>query len=379
MDSPREGAWTSTKFRKHCQMITMFFPVLKATAATSLCLLVVGCDAPTDSDRETAPEEPPASADEHPESESERTEEVIVVVNDRQINAEQVEQHLDRLGELYRHSDREFDESIRDAKRRKVIQRLIDRELLRDHIERRDLEIDDDQISDVMDRRIDARFGSSDSFRRYLDAHDKTISDFRERVREELKIEEAISEQADPAPISDEELREHYERIANRRPARDRLEATRLSLRIPRDLSDDEHEELYRELSQLVDDLEAPSELREVSERLSVDVTGDFQLPRWFERDGLPSQTEALLFEEAPPQGVAPVVKTTGGFDVYWLHDRREAGIRQFDEVEELLRERARRGQLERTRRELLHDLRNRAEIEMPRLDDISSVDESPK
>lgn len=340
----------------------------RACVAACLWCLVLGCDSNTQPDDEPAPKAEAVDVDQSTEA----GDQIVAVVNDREVTEAELQDHLDRLGELYRHSNRSFDDAIRESKRNKVLQRLVDRELLRDHATRRDIELDDGQVDRQLRNRVDRAFGSTADFRRYLDDADMTVSDYRDRIREELTLEKVVEERLDDRQLDEQRLERYYDRIANRRPADDRLEASRLQIEI-RGVSDDDYHQLEDKLGEAVDDLDDPAELDELGKRIEAwadrrDLASHVahQDRRWYEQKHLDESASRSLFEATDPaktRDSARLVDTAMGFDVYWIHRHREAGIREFDEVEELVRDRARRAKLQKQRRALVEELREEADI----------------
>lgn len=335
--------------------------------ALHLTCLAAGCDASVDSSTESSSETPEAVA---PQLESD----VVAMVNDREITGAEVDKRLAHIEEIYRYTQRPFDTKTRDHKRQEVIQRLVDRELLRDHVANRDIEVDTTEIDEQVQRRIDTKFGSTSAFRRYLDAEDMTVGDFRERLRQEATLKALIAQDVDRSAIDEKQLRQHYERIANRRPADDRVQASTISVELPRSIDADQRRKLRDLASQEIESeshFETPEDLLarldELGAKLNLPVetrSGDM---RWLERNQLrPSVSRALFADETRIDRPSRLVDTASGFQSYWIHERRDAGVRGFDEVEDLLRDRAYRSQLEERRRDLIKELRDEASISLP-------------
>ncbi len=320
--------------------------------------VVIGCepgDADERSDADSASEpqtEVKAATSEEPK--------VLAVVNDRQITRKQIDERLERLDELYRHSQQHFDEPLRSERHERVLQQLIDRELLREHVQRRDIRVDDDQVDQKLQRRIHTKFGSSDSFRRYLDTHDLSADDYRREIYDQVATKKMLETEAGVEDIDEEYLREHYQRIAERRPAEQRLEASVITVHIDEDV---DTSEVQQKISARIEDNNGEASLRSVYEELDTQFDMKFQDRRWYEASQLRRRAADTLFtDDAPGEGMA-TVHSNERLELYWIHERREAGIRGFDEVEDLLRDRARRSLLERQRRQLLERLRDEATI----------------
>ena len=321
-----------------------------------LCWLLTACD--TDVEAGDEAQQPPGDDGS----------DVAAVVNDHEISHREVDRHLDKLGQLYRHSNRRFDESTRQDKRRRVLDRLIDRQLLHEYADSRDVDVDTDTVDRTLQRRIDAQFGSADDFRRYLDNLDITVSEYRDRIRRDLAIEELIGADVDAHAVDEDRLQRYYERIANRRPADERVHAGRLSIDMRGIEGDDQYRAIRQLLHDELEDIDSSDELRDLGDQVkqwgeqqNLEISHRFREPIWYERRRLRPHVAQQLFEA--DEDSAALVDTASGIDAYWLHEVRPEGIRQFDEVEELLRERARRSRLSEQRQELIDELRRDAQI----------------
>lgn len=342
---------------------------LKGEAGGTLCAIMItgaawislGCESGVQEESEEA--EPEAVAAELVET---TENEVAATVNEQTITHGQVDQHLAQLDELFRHSQRSFDDTARQRKRQQVLQRLIDRELLRGYLAENEPEIDETEVEEMLEQRIADHFGGAPSFNRYLESRDLTVGDYRRRLREELALETLISAEIDSDQISAEKLRAHYERIASQRPAGPRVHATVASV----DLSAADpsvRKQLLTDVNGLT--AEDADDYFDGLQALVTRSAGEhahlvLRSPQWLQQHQLRPQAAKLLFAATTDDvGAAPLMATDRGFKVYWLHERRAPGVRGFDEVEDLLRERAYRSELVKHREQLLQELREQASI----------------
>ncbi len=353
-----------------------FFPAeitLGGLLVVALACAWLGCDAGVGS--EEPPLEAVAAAQEAREAEEEPEGGVIVVarVYDREIRAEEVEARVDRIAELYRHNRRVFDEDLRGDKRVEVVHRLIDEELIRHHLVHQGVTVEADEVDRTMERKIEKRFGSSSAFQRYLNSEGITASDFRRRVHDEVALRRVLltdlreqtgeAEEFDEA--EEERLREAYDRIVRRRPAGERVRASTLSIRVPTGADDETRERIRHSLEGSLGRLESAEGFRDLAETIGQGPnSARAEQLGWLERHQISPAAAPYLFD-GEEGGLTPIVETPFGFEVFWVHERRGAGVREFDEVEELLRERDRRTRLEQGRQQLIRELRREATIEV--------------
>lgn len=331
------------------------------TLSLLLAIPVLGCDpglseppadAPSRATAEASDRVSPEGADAPGAPSGVEASAVVARVNAVPIHAVEVERRLDRIDELYRHARRPFNPAIRQAKRNEVIDRLIDHELLRQHIDQAAVEIAPKRVDLAVEERVEEHFGSTTAFQRYLQAENLTMSDFRREVRDAMILEHTLLGETREKPagepaVSEAQLREIYARVAAGRPAAARVRVSSVTL---------------------------PAKYRQQAARISRAGCESQALPDdathrdlgWRQRHQLPAAAGFRLFGTGDPAAQSAVVPAPDGSSVtvYCVHDRREAGVRDFDEVEPLLRERANRALLESKRRALLQRLREHADIQ---------------
>ncbi len=338
-------------------MIDLSSHIFRKPAASLLTLLSViafglACEDSSPSDE--ALEE--SKLDSTTDADAEQNPDLYAVVNGREITRQEVDGRVERLHQLDRRQRSRPSRKARSRHRERVVQRLIDRELLRDHIASNDIEICDDAVDDALQRRIDSQFGGEPALQAYLESEGRTVDDLRHQVRDELAIETLVGDSIDPDAIDDDTLRIHYDRLANRRPAQSRVRVDRIQVHT----SGDGLREL---LDGFGDDLSSPSTTRDrLQDTLEPDHL-ELSADQWLQPYQLPNPMAALLFGDSAIDNSPHVHRHSRGIDIYWAHEHRPPGPRQFDEVEDRLRQRVHRAKVEQYRRQLLEDLRQNATI----------------
>ncbi|RAL21527.1 hypothetical protein DL240_11735 [Lujinxingia litoralis] len=276
---------------------------------------------------------------------------VIARVNQKAITEDEVERRLDRIDQLYHHARRPFTEQIRHQKRQEVLDRLIDHELLRQHLSETEVSIAPKAVDLEVERRVEEHFGSTTAFKRYLQAEGLSMGEFRREVHDEMVLERSLLDELGAQAVDEAQLREIYQRVAAGRPAGARVKVRRVSLPVG-----------ARSLATTI--------TRGGCAPQALPAQADWRDLGWRQRHQLPAAASHLFFDAADAPGGRPssvVLSSADGtrVDVYCVQERRPAGVRAFDEVVPLLRERASRALLEARRRELLHELREQAEVEV--------------
>ncbi|MBA2663268.1 MAG: peptidylprolyl isomerase [Bradymonadaceae bacterium] len=288
---------------------------------------------------------------------------VAVWVNDAPIHEADIDRRLDHLQRLYRHTKRPFDVSVREKKRAHVIDGLIDKELLRQHVQKHEVTIPDEDVDAEFRRRVDTVFGNLDALNRYLADQDTSIQEFRSRLRHELAVNIILEAEAAGQATTEAEIRELYERIANRRPARERVEASVILVRVPPGSSEVIRKRIMQATEKAVATAKDREQFAALAGKMSQGPTArEGGYVGWIERNTLSPAADLVIFGTTAGKPSAPVA-TAVGFEVFWVHQKRAAGMRHFDEVEHVLRERAAQGRVDENRRRLVGELREQASI----------------
>lgn len=289
---------------------------------------------------------------------------VVATVNDQVISEEELTRRVDRIAQLYRHSRRPLTPKVLAEKRTEVLHRLVDRELLRDYLEDRSAGIDAEVLDAELEGQIQQRFGSEEAFRRFLQTEELRMAEYREELRLELALQAYLQADLSAEPLSQDELRVHYERIANRRPAGERVRASVLSLRVPPGADSATRERIRQSLQHTIEEISSGDEFLATANEISQGVTTErMERIRWVERHHVHPLAAQALFGGELERGPTALIQTPSGFEVYWVHERRPAGVRGFDEVEALLQQRARQAAMADRRRALVEELRRQASI----------------
>lgn len=291
---------------------------------------------------------------------------VVVRVNERDIRQADVERRVERIAELYRHTRRPFDAEMREVKRIEVVERLVDQELLRQYISTRGISLAPDAVDRKMEERIKTRFGTAETFRRYLETEGISAADFRRKLHDEMALEALLEEEISIDVPSEEALREHFERIAQRRPVGERVRASTFSIRVPTNADEATKLRIRESLQESLQRVDSGDSFLQLAERIGQGGnTSKLEQLRWVERHQLHPLAGRAIFGTSMDSGLSEIITTPMGFEVYWVHERRPAGIRQFDEVKAHLHYRARQAALAERREQLIKELREEASIQI--------------
>lgn len=290
---------------------------------------------------------------------------IAALVNGVPIQQQEVDRRLSQLQRVYRHSRTRFDARVEAAKRQEVLDRLIDKELLHQHVLEREVTISDDAVNAEIQHRIKTIFGTSAALDRYLLDQDLDLQRYRTRIRSELAVKTLCMADVKNNPTDEADLRQLYLQLANHRAAAERVEASSIRYRIPAEASDITRKNLQRTAQRSVQHIKSPEQFAHLAKSVSYGPNAkDGGYLGWIEKGSLPPKTENILFNTPPGQN-SQAIFTPAGIEIFWIHQKRPAGVRHFDEVEDVLRDHHAQDAIEKQRQHLLKKLRETADIQI--------------
>ena len=157
----------------------------------------------------------------------------------------------------------------------------------------------------------------------------------RARIERELRIDRLLERTcADLAAPSDEIVRQYYEEHQRDLIAPERAHAAQIVRGVtplrPPEVAEAELREVHEQLGRGAD-------FAEMAARHS-DLPDGGGVMGWFPRGQMPPALENVVWSLAPGE-TSHVFATRLGFHIVRLHERRPAGARRFDEVEDAVRE----------------------------------------
>lgn len=291
---------------------------------------------------------------------------IAALVNGVPIYQQEVDRRLSQLQRIYRHSRNRFDARVEAQKRREVIDRLIDKELLHQHVQEREVKISDEAVNTEIQNRIATVFGSSHALNSYLSDQDLDLQRYRARIRSELAVKTLCLADIAENTTDEEDLRKLYEQLANRHAAAERVEASKIIIRVPNDASPAVQKNMRDTAERALARAKTPEQFAVLAKSMSYDPTAkDGGYLGWIEKGSIAPNSEHVLFNTPAGQRTTPII-TSAGIEIYWIHQKRAAGMRHFDEVKDVLREHHAQDAIEQQRRRLLKKLREAADIQYP-------------
>lgn len=358
-------------------------PMLRASALLCFAVAITGC-APCGGDSSNAPapaaegsaaagsgdgataEAPAAAPDSAPVDPA-----VALVDGVPVMTASELQTKLDDIVQRYERIDGRppTTPEWRDDRRRRLVQDAVHDTLVRQHVEAQTLTIADADVEEALRTELRHVFEEPELFERFLLSRDTTREAYLAEKRYELAVDQILGGAEALAP-DEADIRAFYD--ANRENWRedDRVKLSAITIRVRPNAPEEQAQEALERLNALVDGLtperfaEVAREHSEASERFQGGELGWIVRGRraQFQDNGV----EDALFAANVGDITAPF-RTQLGWQVFWVQDRRDAGVRDYDEVRDVLAEPIRRRNRQRALQQLVNQLMETASVEYQR------------
>lgn len=243
----------------------------------------------------------------------------------------------------------------RNERRQRLVRNAIQEAVLAQHVEERGIVVSDADVAQHIRDEIGHVFDNEDLFARFLHAHGTTREAYLEMVRAEIALDRVLAERGQLEP-TDEDIQHFYLQNSERWREGERVLVSAITVRLRSNASDEDVAAAETRANALRDRVTdggedfatVAGEASEGPERQSQGDLGWIVRGRSSRLSG--EDVEELLFS-ATPGTVTEPVRTSIGWQFFLVHDHRQEGIRELDEVRETLIEpirRRNRGQLSR-------------------------------
>lgn len=254
----------------------------------------------------------------------------------------------------------------RNERRRRLVRSAVHDALVARHLAAHPIPVSDEDVHAEASRRLEHVWDDARLFERFLHSRSQTREEFLAEVRGELE-ERRLLERRGALEPTDEAVRTYYEGNLERWREEERARVRGVTVRLRRNAPPDAEAEALARATAARQRIAAGEPFAAVALDASDAVDrlrgGDMGwVVRGRRRELQENGVEAAIFGSSPGT-LTDVIRTEQGFQFFEVLDRRPAGIRELDELADLLREPLRRQLRDRVRLELVAELERDAEI----------------
>jgi parvulin-like peptidyl-prolyl isomerase len=256
----------------------------------------------------------------------------------------------------------------RNERRRRLVQAAVHDHVVAQFVARENPPVEEAALLGFVRREIGEVHEDERLFERFLQSRNQTREQYMAERRAELARELVLARRGALEP-TDTEIQEFYNRNVDRWRAEERARVSVITVRVRANATPEQEAEARQRIDALrarvTTDGEDFAEVARTSSESADRVRGGDL--GWIVRGRRPELAQAgvedLLFR-APVGQVTEPQRTQLGLQIFLVHDRRPAGVRQLDEVRDTIYEPLRRRRIDRLRMELVEELLRTASVE---------------
>ena len=262
----------------------------------------------------------------------EDTDDVVAVVNGREISRSTYEQQMQAQMQQYQAQGMEIGDEQREALEEQLLDQLIARELLLQDGEERGIAPSDDEVSAQLDQ-IRSQFPNEEAFEDALEQQNLTLQEIESDIAEQIIIEEIL--QGDvlaDAGVGEDAAREFYDENPELFETPPQIRASHILI-LTQGMDDTEREEARSEIESIQAQLDEGADFAELAREYSQDGTaeqgGDLG---FFSQGQMVPEFEQAAFDLDVGE-ISDIVETQFGYHIIQKTDESEEGVQDFEEA----------------------------------------------
>ena len=265
----------------------------------------------------------------------------------------------------------------RNERRERIVRGAVQNAILDHHAAGRGIEVSDEDVTDEIRADLGHVFEDERLFERFLESRDSDRESYQNEVRRQIAIDRILQERGQLEP-TEEDVQSFYEQNRERWREGERVRVRTITIRLRGTAAEDDVEAARVRIEALRERVLDGEDFATVAlaESESADrVRGGDRgwIVRGRRRQLVEDGVEELLFASEIGD-VTESIRTRLGWQFFEVLDKRPEGLRDLDEVQEILREPLRRRNRDRLSRELEDELV--ASMEVLYLEDRWGVEE---
>ena len=294
-------------------------------------------------------------------------ERVSAVVNDSVVLESEVAQRAQPL--LMEMEATSASERARESRNimRKVLDSMIDEQLIVEAAEEAKLEVTPDEIQKAIDEIKRQNRLTDKQLEGALAQQGTTMAAYRRDIKKQITRLRAVSQLVRPrVQVSDDQVRAHYEKMSGQSAVVTEVHLRHILIPLPEKPSPAQVDTARRRAGELVERARGGEDFAGLAKEHSGDPTtkGEGGDLGWYKRGELPTEWEEIVFAMEPGETRGPV-QGPRGLHVFQLVENKTETVRPFDEVKDSLRETLYQEEMEKQTKVWLQELRKKAHIDV--------------
>lgn len=286
-------------------------------------------------------------------------------VNGKVITQAEVDQEVGRYEKQMTMTGQTPDDAQKKEMRQKVLDGLVDRELLLQESNRLGIKVADSEVDEQV-ATIKKRFPKEEEFTGALSKMGITEKDLRKQFSEGMAIKKMIDQEvASKISVSEADAKAFYDAHPDLFKMPERVRASHILVKVDQNASDEDKAKAREKLTEAGKRIKKGEDFaviaKEVSECPSAAKGGDLD---YFQRGQMVPEFEEVAFALKPGE-TSDIVTTQFGFHIIKVVDKKEAGSVPFDEVKERVEQHLKQEKVNEQLTQYVSQLKSKANVEI--------------
>lgn len=315
--------------------------------------------------KEKAAETPkPQEKGKTPAAAKDSTEERIAVVNGVPLGRAEFDKAMGRFEKQRAAEEKSTSPDEIKAMKERILQTLIDRELLMQEAKKAGVKIDDKELDEQV-ATLKQRLGDESRFKQLLEKWEFTDAQFRDNLRSEMMVRKFVDQQIGAkANISEQDAKAYYDAHPDVFKTPEQVRASHILVKVEPNANEEDKTKAKGKMTAVQERIKKGEDFaavaKEVSDCPSKEKGGDLD---FFSKGMMVAPFEDAAFGLAPGS-VSDVVETQFGYHLIKVTEKRPEGTRSFDEVKAPIEQHLKQQRYAELRNKYMEELRSKAKIE---------------
>jgi peptidyl-prolyl cis-trans isomerase C len=286
------------------------------------------------------------------------------VVNGTVITQAAYDQEVSRFQQQMQRMGQNVNPEQMGELKKKVLDSMINRELLLQECKRLGIKANDDEI-DQQVAAIKSKVPNEADFTNMLTTLNVTEADFRNEIARDLTVKKFIMQEIAPkASVTPEESKAFYDAHPDLFKMPERVHASHILVKVEPNATQDDKDKALKKMKDIQKRIKKGEDFatvaKEVSDCPSKVNGGDLGV---FPRGKMDPKFEDAAFALKPGE-VSDIVETQFGYHLIKLTEKKEAGVEAYDNVKDVLEKRMRQDKIGQIVSQYIDGLKAKAKIE---------------
>ncbi|NTV42307.1 MAG: peptidylprolyl isomerase [Syntrophobacteraceae bacterium] len=300
-----------------------------------------------------------------PAAAKESTEDKIAVVNGVAIGRGEFDKAMSRFEKQRNAEEKPATPDEIKAMKERILQSLIDRELLLQEAKKAGVKVDDKEVEEQV-ANLKKRLGDEARFKQMLEKWEFNEAQFRDNLRSEMIVRKFLDQHVGAkATVSDQDAKAYYDAHPDVFKTTEQIRASHILVKVEPDASAEDKTKAKDKMTAVQERIKKGEDFaavaKEVSDCPSKEKGGDLN---FFSKGMMVAPFEEAAFGLSPGS-VSDIVETQFGYHLIKVTEKKPEGTRAYDEVKGPVQQHLKQQRYAELRNKYMEELRSKAKIEV--------------